>query len=95
MQTVHGLLLKRDVMMYATTRSRHVRLSASGNTVACRVDEMASELQIQLKTKAKEFVLYLLTADESIDTMDTAQVSRLIQGGEWMLSFPSLSNFCI
>ncbi|KAK0133655.1 General transcription factor II-I repeat domain-containing protein 2B [Merluccius polli] len=39
-------------------------ISLSQKTVASRVDELASDLQIQLKTKAKEFVSYLLAADE-------------------------------
>ena len=49
-------------------------------TVASRVDELASDLQIQLKAKAKEFVSYWLAADESTDRTDSAQLSIFIRG---------------
>ena len=39
---------------------------------------MASDLQIQLKTKAKKIVRFTLAADESTDRTDTAQLSILI-----------------
>ncbi|KAK0138753.1 General transcription factor II-I repeat domain-containing protein 2 [Merluccius polli] len=55
-------------------------ISLSRNTVASRVDELASDLQIQLKAKAKEFVSYSLAADESTDRTDTAQLSIFIRG---------------
>ena len=48
--------------------------------MASRVDELASDLQTQLKTKAKEFVSYSLAADESTDRTDTAQLSIFIRG---------------
>lgn len=48
--------------------------------MASWVDELASDLQIQLKTKAKEFVSYSLAADESTDRTDTAQLSIFIRG---------------
>ena len=50
-------------------------IGLSRNTVASQVDELAFDLQIQLKAKAKEFVSYSLAADESSDRTDTAQLS--------------------
>ncbi|KAK0141889.1 General transcription factor II-I repeat domain-containing protein 2 [Merluccius polli] len=55
-------------------------ISLSRNTVASWVDELASDLQIHLKTKAKEFVLYLFATDESTDRTDNAQLSIFIRG---------------
>ena len=46
----------------------------------CIQHELASDLQIQLKAKAKEFVSYSLAADESTDRTDTAQLSIFIRG---------------
>ncbi|KAI7805541.1 putative general transcription factor II-I repeat domain-containing protein 2A-like [Triplophysa rosa] len=40
-------------------------ISLSRNTVASRVDELASDIQAQLKDKAKDFVAYSLAVDES------------------------------
>lgn len=55
-------------------------ISLSRNTVASRVDELASDTQAQLKDKAMDFVAYSLAVDESADKSDTAQRSVYIQG---------------
>lgn len=55
--------------------------------MASRVDELASDLQIQLKCKAKEFVLYSLAADESTDRTDTVQLAIFIRGVDAQFSF--------
>ncbi len=55
-------------------------ISLSRNTMASRVDELGSDLQIQLKEKAKDFIAYSLAIDESADRMDTAQLSIFIRG---------------
>ncbi|XDV39475.1 hypothetical protein PO909_008719 [Leuciscus waleckii] len=48
--------------------------------MASRVDELGSDLKIQLKEKAKDFVAYSLAIDESADRTDTAQLSIFIRG---------------
>lgn len=47
---------------------------------------LADNLQQQLVGKGKDFIAYSLTADESTDTSDTAQLSMFIRGVE--------SNLC-
>lgn len=49
-------------------------------TMASRVDELACDLQIQFKEKAKDFVAYSLAIDESADGTDTAQLSVFVRG---------------
>ena len=61
-------------------------ISLSRNTVANRIDDLASDVQSQLKTKAKEFVSFSLAADESTDRTDTAQLSIFIRGVDAQLS---------
>lgn len=61
-------------------------VSLTRNTMASRVDELASDLQMQLKVKAKEFVAFSLAADESTDRTDTAQLSVFIRGVDSQLS---------
>lgn len=61
-------------------------ISLSRNTVASRVDELASDVESQLKTKAKDFISYSLAVDESTDRTDTAQLSIFIRGVDTQLS---------
>lgn len=51
--------------------------SLSNNTVA---DELANNLQNQLKEKGKDFIAYSLAMDQSRDITDTAQLSIFICG---------------
>lgn len=54
--------------------------------MASRVDELAFDLQIQLKDKPEDFVAYSLAVDESADRMDTVQLSIFIQGVDTQFS---------
>ncbi|XP_010771180.1 general transcription factor II-I repeat domain-containing protein 2A, partial [Notothenia coriiceps] len=49
-------------------------------------DELASDVESQLKTKAKDFISYSLAVDESTDRTDTAQLSIFIRGVDSQLS---------
>ncbi|XP_056135376.1 general transcription factor II-I repeat domain-containing protein 2-like [Lampris incognitus] len=60
--------------------------SLSRNTVASRVEELASAVESQLQTKAEHFVPSSLAADESKDRTHTAQLSILIRGVDTQLS---------
>ncbi|XP_067123239.1 general transcription factor II-I repeat domain-containing protein 2A-like [Centruroides vittatus] len=48
------------------------------NTIASRVNELAENLDFQLKIK--EFIWYSLAADESTDIRDTSQLAVFIRG---------------
>ncbi|XP_023235129.1 general transcription factor II-I repeat domain-containing protein 2A-like [Centruroides sculpturatus] len=50
------------------------------NTIASRVNELAENLDFQLKHKIKEFIWYSLAADESTDIRDTSQLAVFIRG---------------
>ncbi|KAI7811513.1 putative general transcription factor II-I repeat domain-containing protein 2A-like, partial [Triplophysa rosa] len=73
MDTVCGVVCPDKKQAFAN-------ISLSRNTVASRVDELASDIQAQLKDKAKDFVAYSLAVDESADKTDTAQLSIYIRG---------------
>ncbi|KAL0152417.1 hypothetical protein M9458_052140 [Cirrhinus mrigala] len=62
----------------------NIRLSR--NTMARRVDELGTDLQIQLKEKDNELIAYSLAIDESADRTDTAQLLILIRGVDSQLS---------
>jgi hypothetical protein len=55
-----------------------IRLSA--NTVADRVNDLAADIQCQLKEKCKDFVAYSIAIDESTDVTDIAQLAIFIRG---------------
>ncbi|KAL0152419.1 hypothetical protein M9458_052142 [Cirrhinus mrigala] len=61
-------------------------ISLSRNTTASRVDELGTDLQIQLKEKDNDLIAYSLAIDESADRTDTAQLSIFIRGVDAQLS---------
>jgi hypothetical protein len=55
-------------------------ISLSANTVADCVNDLAGDIQCQLKEKCKDFVAYSVAIDESIDVIDIAQLAVIIRG---------------
>jgi hypothetical protein len=54
--------------------------SLSENTVADRVNDLAGDIQCQLKEKCKDFEAYSTAIDESTDVTDTVQLAVCIRG---------------
>ncbi|XP_068089524.1 general transcription factor II-I repeat domain-containing protein 2-like [Hyperolius riggenbachi] len=55
-------------------------VSLSRMTITRRVEDLGSDLQLQLKKKASQFVMFSIAADESTDVSDTAQLLVFIRG---------------
>jgi hypothetical protein len=55
-------------------------ISLSANTVADHVNDLARDVQCQLKAKCKDFVTYSIAIDESTDDTDIAQLPVFIRG---------------
>jgi hypothetical protein len=55
-------------------------ISLSANTVADRVNDLAGDIQRQLKEKCKDFVANSIEIDESTDVTDIAQLAVCIRG---------------
>jgi hypothetical protein len=55
-------------------------ISLSANTVAVRVNDLAGDIQCQLKEKCKDFVAYSIAIDESTDVSGIAQLAVFIRG---------------
>jgi hypothetical protein len=54
--------------------------SLSANTIADRVNDLAGDIQCQLKEKCKDVVAYSIAIDESTDVTDIAQLAVCIRG---------------
>ena len=52
------------------------------NTVACRIEDLSSDIKRQLGVRVKECDVFSLACEESTDASDTAQL--LIFLGEWI-----------
>uniref|UniRef100_A0A8C3ISY3 Uncharacterized protein n=1 Tax=Chrysemys picta bellii TaxID=8478 RepID=A0A8C3ISY3_CHRPI len=55
-------------------------ISLSANTVACRITDLADNVQKQLIQMAKDFEAFSIALDESTDVSDTAQCAVFIRG---------------
>lgn len=49
-------------------------VSLSRNTVADRICEMATDLELQLYERSKDFIAFSLTANENTDITDTSHL---------------------
>ena len=61
-------------------RSLFSNISLSRRTVTRRIEELAEDLKISLRTLACKFELYTLAVDESTDQTDIAQLAVYIRG---------------
>ena len=57
-----------------------LNISLSGNTIAQRIEEMASNVKQQLHEKSKNFLNFSIAIDESTDITNTAQLGIFIRG---------------
>ncbi|KAE9521488.1 hypothetical protein AGLY_018087 [Aphis glycines] len=57
-----------------------LNISLSGNTIAQRIEEMASNVKQQLHEKSKNFLNFFIAIDESTDITNTAQLAIFIRG---------------
>jgi hypothetical protein len=55
-------------------------INISANTVAECVNDLAGDIQCQLKEKCKNFVVYSIAIDKSKDFKDIAQLAVFVQG---------------
>jgi hypothetical protein len=55
-------------------------ISFSANTVAERVNDLAGDMQCQLKETCKNFVAYYIATDESTDVKDITQLAVFVRG---------------
>jgi hypothetical protein len=58
------------------------KLSLLRQTVACRIDELATSVGETLKCRATNFEFYSLALNESCDASDTAQLAILLRGAD-------------
>ncbi|XP_032065870.1 general transcription factor II-I repeat domain-containing protein 2-like [Thamnophis elegans] len=61
-------------------RQAFMNLSLSRNTVAEQICELATDLQVQLFEKGKDFIAYSLAVDVSTDITGMAQLTTFIRG---------------
>ena len=61
-------------------RSLFSNISLSRRTVTRRIEELAEDLKISLRTLACKFELYSLAVDKSTDQTDIAQLAVYIRG---------------
>jgi hypothetical protein len=54
-------------------------ISLSANTVAERVNDLAGDIQCELKEKCKNCMAYSIAMDESTDVKDIAQLAVLFK----------------
>lgn len=57
-----------------------LNISLSGNTIAQRIEEMASNVKQHLHEKSKNFLNFSIAIDESTDITNTAQLAIFIRG---------------
>lgn len=72
------LIAAEELFPDKTEQCKAVSLSA--NTVARRVEDIASDLRNQLQERASKFAWYSIALDESTDISDTAQVLLFFRG---------------
>lgn len=80
-----GEFIKKCMLMAAEDicpekRQTFANISLSRNTIVDRIDELADNLNSQLREKVAKFTAFSLAVDESTDVSDTAQLAVFIRG---------------
>lgn len=73
-------LMKASEILCPDRKKVFEGISLSANTVACRITDLADNVQKQLIQMAKDFEVFSIALDESTDVSDTAQCAVFIRG---------------
>ncbi|XP_023812089.1 general transcription factor II-I repeat domain-containing protein 2B-like [Oryzias latipes] len=77
---VKECLLDSVALICPETKSAFENISLSRRTVARRIEDIAGNLELQLKSRAADFDCFSLALDESCDIRDTAQLLIFLRG---------------
>ncbi|CAM4583033.1 unnamed protein product [Lepidochelys kempii] len=77
---VKECLVKASKILCPDRKKVFEGISLSANTVACRIMDLADNVQKQLIQMAKDFEAFSITLDESTDVSNTAQCAVFIRG---------------
>jgi hypothetical protein len=67
---VKEYIMKAAEILYPEKQHLFKTISLSANTIADRVNDLAGDIQCQLKENLKDFVAYSITIDDSTDVTD-------------------------
>jgi hypothetical protein len=77
---VNGCIMKAAEILCPEKQQLFKSISLSANTVAERVNDLAGDIQCQLKEKSKNFVVFSIAIDESTDVKNIAQLAVFVRG---------------
>jgi hypothetical protein len=77
---VKECIMKATEILCPEKQQLFKNISLSANMVAQRVNDLAGDIQCQLKEKFKNFVAYSIAIDESTDVKDIAQLAVFVRG---------------
>ncbi|KAG6929382.1 GTF2I repeat domain containing 2 [Chelydra serpentina] len=77
---VKECLMKASEILCPDRKKVSEGISLSANTVACRITDLADNMQKQLIQISKDFEAFSIALDESTDVSDTAQCAVFIRG---------------
>lgn len=77
---VKTCMLKAAELVCPEKRQAFANISLSRNTVAERIEDLAGDLNNQLKDRVKSFIAFSIAIDESTDVSDVAQLGIFICG---------------
>jgi hypothetical protein len=67
-------------LIEATLQNTEIKIKIVRVTVARRVEELGTDIEITLKERISKFIFYSLAVDESTDVSDTVQLAIFIRG---------------
>lgn len=77
---VKKCMVKAAELVCPEKKQAFASISLSRNTVAERIEDLARDLNRQLKDKVKTFIAFSIALDESTDINDVAQLGLFIRG---------------
>ncbi|KAI7800955.1 putative general transcription factor II-I repeat domain-containing protein 2-like [Triplophysa rosa] len=77
---VKKCMVKAAELVCPEKKQAFASISLSRNTVAERIEDLAGDLNRQLKDKVKSFIAFSIALDESTDINDVAQLGLYIRG---------------